>query len=79
MKIAKLEYEDKNNVNIAKLKEILKNDDYGQYIEIQKILKKQELDNGKITEQEYEDEILVLDLQGKYEIGKYENIHGNKT
>lgn len=70
--IAKLEYEDKNNVNIAKLKEILKNDDYGQYIEIQKILKKQELDNGKITEQEYEDEILVLDLQGKYEIGKYE-------
>lgn len=70
--IAELKYEDINDVNIVKLTEVLEDDNYSQYIEMQKILKKQELERGEITEQEYEDEIVILDLQGKCEIGKSE-------
>lgn len=52
--------------NIAKLTEILKNNDFDGYINLQKEdLKKQEL-----PQEEYNDKIMILDLQAKYGIGK---------
>jgi len=50
----------------AQLTEILKNNDFDGYINLQKEkLKKQEL-----SQEEYDDQIMILDLQAKYEIGK---------
>ena len=58
---------------IAKLNEILKNDDYNGYIEFQKTLEKQKLDKKKITQEEYEDSIYIIELKAKAGIGKNEN------
>lgn len=55
-----------------KLIKLLKEDNFNEYIEIQRQLLKESLKSKSITEQEYNDEILVLDLKEKYEIGKDE-------
>lgn len=55
-----------------KLVKLLKEDNFNEYIEIQRQLLKESLKSKSITEQEYNDEILVLDLKQKYEIGKDE-------
>lgn len=54
----------------SKLIEILKNDDFAGYIEIQKEAAKKSLENKEISQQEYDDNIAVFGLQAKYEIGK---------
>lgn len=55
-----------------KLVKLLKEDNFNEYIEIQRQSLKESLKSNSITEQEYNDEILVLDLKQKYEIGKDE-------
>lgn len=55
-----------------KLVKLLKEDNFNEYIEIQRQSLKESLKSKSITEQEYNDEILVLDLKQKYEIGKDE-------
>ena len=57
----------------TKIEKILGNDDFTQYIEIQKQEAKEEFDNGIIGEQEYKDQITILELKEKYEIGKNED------
>lgn len=57
--------------------EILKNDDFSGYINLQKDELKGKLDNGSINEQEYNDELSVLNLKEKYEIGKTYNSEDN--
>lgn len=58
---------------IQEATEILKNDDFAKYMELQKQIAKQELENKEITQQEYDDKIEIIDLKTKYEIGKNEN------
>lgn len=53
--------------------ELIKNDDFAGYINLQKDDLKNQLDNQLITEQEFNDEIYILDLKIKYEIGKTYN------
>lgn len=57
----------------TKIEKTLEDDDFAQYIEIQKQELKKEFDNGAIGEQEYKDQITILDLKEKYEIGKSED------
>ncbi len=61
------------NEQAVKIEKILEEDDFSQYIEIQKQQVKEEFDNGTISEQEYKDQITILDLKEKYEIGKSED------
>ena len=58
--------QDGKNDEAEKLVQILKNNDYSGYIENEKKILKDELDNKKIEQQEYNDEILVLELKEKY-------------
>lgn len=61
-----------------KLINLIKNDDFSGYIDMKKQDKKLELDNKKITQEEYDDEMIILDLYSKYEIGKNEKpIYGS--
>ncbi len=48
--------------------EILKNDDYSKYIELEKSELKKQLDDKQITQENYENEIYLLDLKDKYKI-----------
>ena len=57
----------------TKIEKILEEDNFTQYIEIQKQEAKEEFDNGIIREQEYKDQITILELKEKYEIGKNED------
>lgn len=59
--------------NTDNLIKVLKEDDFIGYIEIQKSLIKEEFDKKEITEQEYKDELNILELKAKYEIGKSED------
>ncbi len=59
-----------NGQNTDETVALLKNKNYNDYIEYQKKLLKQQLDNNTISEQEYNDELTILELKGKYEIGK---------
>lgn len=49
---------------------LLEKNDFGGYINFIKESKKKELDDKKITKEEYDDEIYLLELQKKYEIFK---------
>lgn len=53
--------------------EMLKNDDFSGYINLQKNELKEKFDDGNINQQEYNDELSVLNLKEKYEIGKTYN------
>lgn len=68
--IIALKQEDENNNEIEQLLQLIKNNDYSKYIELQKTIVKQSLDDKEISQQEYDDKMLVLDLKQKYEIGK---------
>ena len=58
------------NDEAEKLIKMLKESDYSGYIETQKEILKTELTNKEIEQQEYDDEMLILELKEKYEIGK---------
>ena len=60
------------NDEAEKLIKMLKESDYSGYIETQKQILKMELTNKEIEQQEYDDEMLILELKEKYEIGKNE-------
>ena len=62
-----------NGQDVEELLDILKNKDFNKYIEYQKKQLKQQLDNATISEQEYSDNLTILDLKEKYEIGKSYN------
>lgn len=68
---------DKIQSEINKLTEILSNDDYSEYIELQKQDLKQSLDNKEITQKQYDIEIEILDLTKKYEINKNGTLEDN--
>ena len=55
-----------------KLVELIKNNDFSGYIQLQKDEYKQLFDNKQITKEEYNDIIEMLELRSKYEIGKDE-------
>ncbi len=50
--------------------ELLKEDNFSEYIEFEKKAKKEMLDSEKIAKEEYEDSIYLLDLRKKHEIYK---------
>lgn len=56
-----------------KLVQLIKNDDFAGYIQLEKDEYKQFLDNKQITEEEYNDTIKILELRAKYKIGKNES------
>lgn len=58
---------------IDKKIELLKNDDFSGYINLQRDIVKESKDNGVLTEEEYDESMYVLDLREKYEIGKEYN------
>ena len=62
-----------NGQDVEELLDILKNKDFNKYIEYQKKQLKQQLDNATISKQEYSDNLTILDLKEKYEIGKSYN------
>ena len=64
--ITNLKLQNGNEAEIAKLTEMLKKDDFAGYINLQK----EELKKQEISQEEYNDKIMILDLQAKYEIGK---------
>ena len=68
---------EKEQVIIDTKVEMLKNDDFSNYINLQKDELKENFNNGVINEQEYNDELSVLDLKQKYEIGKTYNSEDN--
>lgn len=53
--------------------ELLKNNDFTGYINSQKDVLKAKFDTGLIDEQEYKDELYIIELKEKYEIGKEYN------
>lgn len=65
--------QDGKNVEAEKLVQVLKNNDYSGYITNQKQILKDKLDNKEIKQQEYDDEISVLDLKEKYLNGNEES------
>ena len=52
-----------------KLLEIVINNDFEGYINYEKEIEKQKLNQKEITQQEYDDNIQLLDLRSKYQIG----------
>lgn len=62
--------ERRDESEISKLKELIKSNNYTGYIEIQKQRQKESLDRGEITQEEYNDQISILEMKAKYEIGK---------
>lgn len=72
-----LKLQDADNAKISKqqskidnLINVLKNDDYSGYIELQKQSEKASLDNKEITQKEYDLKIELLDITQRYEINK---------
>ena len=56
-----------------KLLEIVINNDFEGYINYEKEIEKQKLNQKQITQQEYDDNIQLLDLRSKYQIGNIGN------
>ncbi len=69
--IVKLRQNEKND-EAEKLVQILKDNDYSGYIANEKKILKDELDNKEIGQQEYNDEILILELKEEYLNGNEE-------
>lgn len=69
-KITELKLQDNKEKEISKLVDILDKNDFTQYIELEKESVKKDLKDKKIFQKEYDDKILILDLQEKNEIGK---------
>ena len=65
--------QDGKNVEAEKLVQVLKNNDYSGYITNQKQILKDKLDDKEIKQQEYDDEISILDLKEKYLNGNEES------
>ena len=76
--VVELRQNDKND-EAEKLIKMLKESDYSGYIETQKEILKTELTNKEIEQQQYDDEMLILELKEKYEIGKNEEKDNWKT
>lgn len=56
-----------------KLLEIVINNDFHGYINYEKEIEKQKLNQKEITQQEYNDNVQLLDLKAKYQIGNVDN------
>ena len=63
----------KEQANIDKELDLIKNNDYTAYMKLQKDLLKQNYDNKLISEEEYEISLHTLELKEKYEVGKEYN------
>lgn len=57
----------------GKLLEIVINNDFEGYINYEKEIEKQKLNQKEITQQEYDDNIQLLDLRSRYQIGNVGN------
>lgn len=62
-----------NEELINKISKALENDDYSEYIKILKEEEKAKLDSSEITEEEYNENIYLLELREKYGIYKEES------
>ena len=58
---------------ISELTEILRANDYLGYIQFEKDEAKKSLDNGEITQKEYEDKMMIINLREDNRIGEKEN------
>ncbi|MBR2745021.1 MAG: ABC transporter permease subunit [Clostridia bacterium] len=67
------EEEQKEQEKYDKIAELVKNDDFSGYIKYQKEELKKSLDANTIEQNEYDDELYILGLMEKYEIGKVYN------
>ena len=56
-----------------KVTDVLEKDDFQGYIQLQKEWEKEALDKNEISQQKYDDDMLILDLYSEYEIGKLPN------
>ena len=63
----------------AEIEKALEANDFSKYINIQKQQVEKEFNNNSISEQEYKDQIKILELKQKYEIGKNEDDEYWKT
>ncbi len=70
--IVQFRQEQNKETEISKLIDMLEKNDFSKYIETQKEMQKQLLDKKEITQAEYDDKIIILNLKDKYEIGKSE-------
>ena len=68
---------DKVQSLIDKKINLLKNDDFNGYLEQEKVDLKDKLDTGVIDKDTYDDEVYIIDLKAKYEIGKIYNVNDN--
>lgn len=59
--------------NFNRISELLIKDDFIGYINNKKEMLKKDFDKGQINQNEYDDELYVLNLEEKYEIGKVYN------
>ena len=71
--IVDLRYNDAEEKEVEKLIKIIENDAYSDYIQIQKETLNKKLEQKEILKDQYDDEMLILDLKSKNEIGKNEN------
>ena len=70
-KIVDLQFEENiKEAEIADLTKKLEDNDFNGYIQMQKQELKQELDDKLISQVEYDDKIMILELKEKYEVGK---------
>ena len=66
--IATEKVNDNNSDKISRLEQMLEKQDYKEYINYQKEQLADELKNNLITQQDYDDKLMILELKGKYNI-----------
>ena len=66
--IATEKVNDNNSDKISRLEQMLEKQDYKEYINYQKEQLVDELKNNLITQQDYDDKLMILELKGKYNI-----------
>ena len=71
--IQSLKSTEPNSESIQKLTDLAKANDYLGYIQFEKDKIKQSLDQGKISQKEYEDQMMVMNLREANRIGETEN------
>ena len=72
-KILELKNGEPESEFISKYTQVLKENDFSGYIQIEKEMAKKSLDDGEITEKEYEDQITIFNLREENRIGEKED------
>ena len=72
-KIMELKMNQPESELISRFTQALKENNFSEYIQIEKEIAKNSLDNKEITEEEYEDQIVILNLREENRIGEKED------